>query len=572
MGVGAGYRLTVKNLGFDYDRVSVKRNEYTAEIRIPVRPDRYEFKADHSYWGFENTALIEGGYVTAVLNSYDLEKLWKYNEDIKCRSNGNYEEKPYDEKVFSDDETIVELVVANMESDYMDIEQLFSPGWVWSEPGRKWNFKDENGINAHECENPVNLLSAEIDSEEMAEKISFMQENWDNPEFESWELDENLENITSRYEAKERLNLARRKMREEKPKLIAKINGGVGGGSRSVKLWRAKNLDRDKMGFIVQYYPGRHEKDSGTAEYYRNHPCLCKDGKEMWQNARYFLRIPYREVLEQYRAWCQEGKKGPKQEKKSAASEKTVPDSFYITAERQAPDGGIEQFTVSRNNSVTDSFDARMTFSTKKQAEDWIKSPAAKEWKDCTFKVHETIRTRDILKEGLDKVEELKIEYGESETVYFDPEKGTGALRETLLSIVESGDSDGYFPRVYPKYRGEDDYGFPIAEDEIISLIASRKEDLGRLPAGTSIKYRQLFDAGNEVKAVWQSRTKDGKQLYGAMVKYDRPADSWEFFRDATPKKLRESITLEHEKAARLLLQGKHRTRADRYNDDGWER
>ena len=63
---------------------------------------------------------------------------------------------------------------------------------------------------------------------------------------------------------------------------------------------------------------------------------------------------------------------------------------FYVLAERVSIDGYPEQFTVGYDNTATDDFDSFMFFDTKEQAEKWIESEQAKEWKDCSFSICET--------------------------------------------------------------------------------------------------------------------------------------------------------------------------------------
>ena len=63
---------------------------------------------------------------------------------------------------------------------------------------------------------------------------------------------------------------------------------------------------------------------------------------------------------------------------------------FYVLAERVSVDGYPEQFTVGYDNTATDDFDSFLFFDTKEQAEKWIVSEQAKEWKDCSFSICET--------------------------------------------------------------------------------------------------------------------------------------------------------------------------------------
>lgn len=63
---------------------------------------------------------------------------------------------------------------------------------------------------------------------------------------------------------------------------------------------------------------------------------------------------------------------------------------FYVVAKRVSLDGYPEQLAVSRNNTVTHSFDETMFFETSEEARKWTESKEAGEWKDCTFDVVDT--------------------------------------------------------------------------------------------------------------------------------------------------------------------------------------
>ncbi len=62
---------------------------------------------------------------------------------------------------------------------------------------------------------------------------------------------------------------------------------------------------------------------------------------------------------------------------------------YYVTASRERLDGYTEGYTVSTSNDATDDMNQVQFFSSRKQAEEWIKSPQAAEWKDCTFEIVE---------------------------------------------------------------------------------------------------------------------------------------------------------------------------------------
>jgi hypothetical protein len=62
---------------------------------------------------------------------------------------------------------------------------------------------------------------------------------------------------------------------------------------------------------------------------------------------------------------------------------------FYILAERMNIDNYPEQYTVSRDNTPTDDYDSFLFFDQKEEAEKWVESDSAKEWKGCTFEICE---------------------------------------------------------------------------------------------------------------------------------------------------------------------------------------
>ena len=62
--------------------------------------------------------------------------------------------------------------------------------------------------------------------------------------------------------------------------------------------------------------------------------------------------------------------------------------NYYIIATRYDLDGFPQSYTVSYDNRATDDFDNFMFFETEKEAQNWIDSPAAKEWVNCQFEIY----------------------------------------------------------------------------------------------------------------------------------------------------------------------------------------
>lgn len=168
MGVGAGYKLTVKDIPLDFSDLSKVKVDYGPYgdspyvcITVPVKADRCIFSAEHPYWGFGNRspvdALVEGGTITVQLDRDD----FRYDKDGSYDRDGEFSE-----------EKMLECVSNELGS--VSISDFFSGGWVWSRPDGNWGFEASRYRGSiDEGENTYSVVSADIVSREMAHKVQY---------------------------------------------------------------------------------------------------------------------------------------------------------------------------------------------------------------------------------------------------------------------------------------------------------------------------------------------------------------------------------------------------------------
>ena len=172
MGVGAGYNLEVKDLKLDFDGIKLKRSEDShgprIDFTVPIKKERYEFEAEHPYWGLESTALMSGS-VKGVIREDDCDV-------FSLEGNLN---------VFSDDNEVKDLIKDDAEGHGLSIENVFSGGYCWCTPQRNWGFETSNKFDGviQTGENSISYTSADVDSQEMAAKVDFVHEHQDEENF-----------------------------------------------------------------------------------------------------------------------------------------------------------------------------------------------------------------------------------------------------------------------------------------------------------------------------------------------------------------------------------------------------
>lgn len=169
MGVGAGYTLTVKDLDFDFSKIVIKRNGDKIEFELPIVEGRYSFNADHSYWGFDGTAKMSG-IVKGTIDRKECDTWDFYGE---CNAN-----------FFGDDEKVTEYIRDDFDYYGKDFHDVFSAGWIWCEPCEKWQFVKEGYSRI--SDGNIDIYSAEICSQEMADKVSYWHDSSEDEEFDCY--------------------------------------------------------------------------------------------------------------------------------------------------------------------------------------------------------------------------------------------------------------------------------------------------------------------------------------------------------------------------------------------------